>query len=143
MNIKKTVILLIFLVAIACLISPVNAKLDGYVSKYDNTSANKLFVCISSDIGINSDNWKSTKYVTKRKAELNKVNKVVVTFNGYTPITIKKPVKGWKTYKYADAFENSFSVKNAPKSLKSKNYSIKLYDNKNKLIRNNIKSKLR
>lgn len=146
MNSKKIMVLLLFAIAIIGIITPVNAELSGYVSKsikYDKKPVNKLFVCIQSDIGIGNSNWKSTNYVKQRKTELNKINKIVIKVKGYNSTTIKKPSTGWQTYQYADAFQKYFTVKGATKSLLGKDYSIKLYNKNNKLIRSDIKSKLR
>ena len=142
MNIKKILVLLLFAIAIIGIISPVSAQLNGYVSKYDGTSNNKLFICVSSDIGVDQANWKSSSYVKQRKGELNKIKKITVKIDGYKTVGIKSPSKGWSTYKYADAFEKSFTVKGVSKSLNGKKYYIKFYDKQGKLLKK-VNSKLK
>jgi hypothetical protein len=88
MNVKKMVVLLLFLVAIISLIAPVNAKLDSNLELESPKTVNgkiEIVLYVNSDIEIGGP--------FKRKTELNNVNKAVVTIKGYKPITIKKPVK--------------------------------------------------
>ena len=135
MNIKK--ILVLFLVAIIGIIAPVNSALFGslYPLSETNSKNTKLTWNIWSNIGSYEDNWDSANYVSKRKAEVNRVNKVVVSIKGQTAVTIKKPVKGWKTNKNGE-LTNTFTIKSNHKTLNGKNYTFKMYDNKGKLLKN-------
>ena len=144
MNIKKIVVLILFAVAIIGIIAPANAALNGYVSKYSSYGykPEKLYVCIQSNIELDKSNWKSSNSVTKRKNELNKVNKISIKVQGYNSTVIKRPSSGWSTYQYADAFEKNFVVKKAYKSLKGQTYTISLYDKNNKLLRDPIRKTL-
>ena len=139
MNIKKIIVLLLFLVAIIGIIAPVNATLGGSIGylPYTNSKTTKIPMWISSDIDENKaeDKQNSADSISKRKAEINKVNKVVFTVKGYKPVTINKPAKGWKTDK--DGYSrNTFTIKGTSKTLDGKSYSVKLYDRKNKLLNN-------
>jgi len=145
MNIKKIVVLLLFLVAIIGIISPVNAALNGNVGGYPDAKAIngkvQLYTFVYSDIGKESENSDASKYVSARKVELNKVNKAVVTIKGYKPVTLTKPSKGWainKKYGYAYM---PFKVAGTVKSLAFKSYTLKLYDKSNKLIKDKSKGK--
>jgi len=93
---------------------------------------NTVYVQIFTSIDPYVKNWKSAKYVSKRKAELNKVNKVVFTLDGYDPKTFKKPVKGWKTYDFSRYSKKKLTFKGPSWG---KKYSIKLYDKKGKLLK--------
>ena len=134
MKIKKILVLLLFAIAIIGIIAPAEAKLEIYSGVHEqNNAKTKIFLKVESDIGMNKYNWDSANYVSKRKAELNKVNKAVVTIKGYTPKNFKKPSKGWEFEKNAYSFEKIFSVKGNPEG---KSYSIKLYDKNGKVIKN-------
>ena len=135
MNFKKILLLLVFLVAIACILTPVNAKLspDVDIVSLKNADGNsQISLTVNSDIGMKSKKWYSSKSVTKRKAELNNVKKVVIQIKGKKKLTFKKPSKGWKTYKFDYSFNKLVSVKG---KVEGKSYSVKLYDKKNKLIK--------
>lgn len=141
MNYKKILLVsisLLLLVTIVGAIAPVNAALNPHdlwtdSNKQINGKTN-LNVAITSDIGIKTKNPNSANYISKRKTELNKVNKVVVTIKGYKPITFKKPAKGWDSKKYhSQYFMKTFTVKGNPNG---KDYTIGIYDKKDKLIKN-------
>ena len=133
MNFKKLLVLLLFAIAIIGIIAPVNANLEAFSGIYElNKGKAKVYLYVNSNIGSNAKDYDSANYVSKRKAELNNVNKVVVSIKGYTPKNFKKPSKGWKTGKYGDQFEKIFSVKGNPLG---KSYSIKLYNKNNKLLK--------
>jgi hypothetical protein len=143
MKVKTILVLLFFLVAIACLISPVNAKLDSSLEVDSSTTINgqtKLILYVDSDIGVKKKNTNSStylnsvNYISKRKAELNNVNKIVVTVNGYKGQTFKKPAKGWNIENLY--FTKTFSIKGDQKKISDNYCSIKLYNNKNKLLKN-------
>ena len=144
MNIKKILIILLFSIAIVTIISPVTGKLEGQVgvdSLKEFDGKTKLNLVVRSNIGESSKNFNSMQAISKRKKELNNVNKVIITIEGYKPITFKKPVKDWKLkskgeYYKLYYFEKSFLVKGKPKDLDfKKSYSMKLYDKKGKLIK--------
>ena len=136
MNFKKLLVLLVFAIAIIGIIAPAEAKLTvgGPSTYYDKPINGKslLGFVVSSDIGIDSDDEGSANDVSKRKAELNNVNKVVVSIKGYKDVTFKKPAKGWKTSYKSWEFTKTFSVKGNPIK---KSYTVKLYDKKNKSIK--------
>ncbi|MDR2967209.1 MAG: hypothetical protein LBU74_04610 [Methanobacteriaceae archaeon] len=136
MNIKKALILILFAIAIVGIIAPVNAKLNCETWSHSNKIINgktKMTLGIASNIGSTAKNWDSPKYITQRKAELNKVNKITVTIKGYKTIIFKKPTKGWKLSGITDdSLYKSFSVKNNPNN---KFCIIKCYDKKGKLIK--------
>jgi len=140
MNIKKIIVLLLFTIAIITIITPVNAKLDASVELGSTKTVNgktELYITVDSDIGMKTKNFLSNNYISKRKAELNNVNKVVVSVKGYKPVTIKKPAKGWQINKkyYSNCFDMKFSIKGKSENIYNKNYSVKFYDKKNKIIR--------
>ena len=142
MNIKKILVLLLFFVAIACILTPVTGKVNADVDivSLKNVNGNsQLSLSVDSDIGMKSKKWYGAKSVSKRKAELNNIKKVVVEVKGKKKVTFKKPNKSWKIYKFDYSFNKLFSVKG---KVESKTYSIKLYNKKNKLIKNK-KSKLK
>ncbi|MDR2966706.1 MAG: hypothetical protein LBU74_02015 [Methanobacteriaceae archaeon] len=140
MKIKAIIGLLLFSLAIISIITPVNAELSPYLNSESYKPVNgktKIYLDVYSDLGTSEKNYNSANYVSKRKADFNKVSKYVITINGYKPIIYKKPVKGWKIssnngYK-AIYFGKSFSVKGNPNG---KSYSLKLYNKKGKLIYN-------
>ncbi|MCL2687013.1 MAG: hypothetical protein FWE58_00555 [Methanobrevibacter sp.] len=142
MNIKEVLVLLLFLVVITAIITaiitPTDAKLSCDVGAYSligHNVENGVYLNVWTDIGNKSGNPGSSKYFSKRKAELNKVNKIVFTINGYKTITIKKPAKGWKNKDYnpiKNRIMKDFKVKD---NLAGKSYSIKLYDKKGKIIK--------
>ena len=141
MNIKKIVVLLLLLVAIIGIITPASATLSSSLSPItEHKGKTEISFITSSDIGSDKKNWDSAKYVSKRKAELNKVNKIVVTINGYKPITYKKPVKGWKIAKEG-YYRDIITIKGTEKTLTGKDYYVKLYDKNNKLIKDKSKGK--
>jgi len=115
-------VLLIFAIAIVGIIAPVEAKLYVHSGVYEQ-SKGKTTVYLN----VNSDG----ESVSKNNAELNKVNRAVVSIKGHNTVTIKKPVKGWNTGKHGSIFK-TFSVKGNPLG---KSYSVKLYNNKGKLIK--------
>jgi hypothetical protein len=132
MNIKKILVLSIFAIAIIGIIAPINAALNGYVEMESTPYiSGKLCLSIDSNIGMKDKNPYTLKCVSERQKEINTVKKVIITIKGYKPITIKKPTKGWVNLKY-------FSVKG---NTNNKDYSMKLYDKNNKLLKN-IKGKL-
>jgi len=142
MNIKQILILLIFLIAIIGIIAPASAKLEPNLeleSAKTVKSKTKLFITINSDIGNKNKKtfYSSKEYTSKRKNELNRVNKAVISIKGYKTITIKKPAKGWKkgdkNFLY---FDKTFTVKGKADKINNKGYTIKLYDMNNKLIKN-------
>jgi len=135
MNIKKVGALSLFLIAIIGIIAPINAALEvnHLLSTKTSDGKAKLTLSVSSDIGSESKNPYLTKHIFKKDAELNKVQKIHVKINGIKSITFKKPVKNWEI----DAFygiEKSFWVYGSPIG---KNFTVKFYDEKNKLIKNN------
>ena len=137
MNIKKILILLIFTIAIIGIITPTEAKLDSNLEleRSEIIKDNKFILYINSDIGMKTKNHDSDYYANKRKTELNNINKAVVTIKGYKTINYKKPAKGWKLDKYAYYIEKSFEAKVNVEDI-GDDYSIKFYDNKNKLFKN-------
>lgn len=139
MNIKKILVLLIFAVAVASIIAPANAKINGDIvfdSNKDINGKSKLSIVIDSDIGLKDNFYErfSAKNNASRIKELNKVNKVVVKIKGYNPITFKKPKKNW-TCLFNTYFAKEFELKGKPKKIENKSYSIKLYDKNNKLLK--------
>jgi len=137
-NIKKVFVLFLFLVLIIGIIAPVNAKLTCEAGTYTlvgNDVENKVYLNVWSDIGTKSANPGLAKYVSKRKAELNKVNKIVLKISGYKTVTFKKPTKGWKNKDYNNIKSRIIKEFSVEKHLNGKNYSIKLYDKKGKVIK--------
>ena len=134
MNIKKIFVLLLFVIAIVGIIAPVEAKLVVNLDPYTANPINgktKISWHVYSDIGYGTLKFNSANAVSKRKAELNKVNKVVDSIKGYETVTHKKPAKGWNIQNNFAVYK-VFSVKGNPNG---KNYSIKFYDKRNKLIK--------
>ena len=128
MNMKKILILLIFAIAIVGIIAPAEAK---YTAGMNPISQKTSHLHVDSDIGMKSKNWNSAKYVSKRKAEVNKINKIVITIKGTKDKTIKKPAKGWKSKTITGAgFYKALTINNPD----GKKYSIKFYNKKNKVI---------
>lgn len=124
MNIKKILVLLLFVIAIIGIITPVEAKLNLYgrvTSKYNGETKVHFYV----DSNKNS--------VSAGKAELSKVNKVAVTVKGYKTITFKKLPKSWKDYYPMISPIGSKKFKGT--FLSKKITSFKLYDKKGKLLR--------
>jgi len=141
MSIKKVMLLLIFIIAIISVIAPVNAKLEPILELESMKTVNgktKLYITVNSDVGNkNTKNfYSSANYVSKRKKELNNVNKITISIKGYKTVNIKRPVKGWKTDKSGLFFDKTFLVKGKSTKIDNKSYSIKIYNKKNKLIRN-------
>jgi len=136
-NLKMITGLLLFVIAIACVIFPVNAALNPHNLWADSnqTSVGKtiLNVGITSDIGMKDKNVNSAKFISQRKAELNKVRKVVVQIQGFQSRIFIKPNKGWASGKYySQFFIKRFTVKG---DLNHKDYTIKIYNKNNKLIK--------
>jgi hypothetical protein len=97
MNFKKILMLLLFIIAIIGITSPVEAKLDSNIEIESLKMINdktKLILDVVSDIGVKNKNPDSANLISKRKAELNKVNKITVTIKGHNTISFKKPNKG-------------------------------------------------
>ena len=142
MKIQKILMLLLFFSVLTCIIAPVNAKLntDVEIVSLKNVKGNtELSLSVHSDIGMKSKQWYAAQSVSKRKKEINQVNKVIVSIKGNKKLTFIKPVKGWKMYKFDDSFNTLFSVKG---KVEKKDCSISLYDKKNKIILNK-KTKIR
>ncbi|MDR2967727.1 MAG: transglutaminase-like domain-containing protein [Methanobacteriaceae archaeon] len=139
MNIKKMFLVSLVLIAMIWIITPVNGKLDSTLELESSKTFNgktELNLQVYSNIGMKNKNYYSYNYIFKRKTELNKINKVLVTIKGYKTITFKKPVKGWNSDFYGYSFDVSFLVKGKTKNIANKDCSIELYDKKNKLIKN-------
>jgi len=135
MNIKKIIILLLFTIAIAGIIAPVNAEIlyDFTTPKIKTINGKtKLKFRVLSNIGWVKKNWKALKYKTARKKELNNINKVVVKFEGNKAITFKKPVKGWKIDKDGMGFYKPFTINGSPIN---KTYTISYYNKKGTIIK--------
>ena len=122
MNIKKIFILLLFLVAIIGIVAPVNAVFDGSVGYTSTKVVNgktSMSLFVASNVG------------TK---ELNTINKISVKVKGYKAVTFKKPAKGWDVH--GTHFDKKFTLnEKQPKNVNKKDYSIKFYDKKNKLLK--------
>jgi hypothetical protein len=132
-------VLLLFTIAIVGIIAPVEAKLnaEAYSSVYLIEGKSGVSLSISSNIG-DKKTFDSSKNQAARKKEINNVNKMVISIKGYKAITFKKPKKGWKM-EYKNYYTHKyFSVKG---KAAEKNYSIKFYNKKGKLIKN-IKGKI-
>ena len=137
MNIKKVLVLSLFAIVLIVILAPVNAKLDSNLETYSLKEFNgktNLILQVYSDIGMKNKDYYLSKYSSKRKTELNKVNKVNVKINGYKTVTFKKPIKGWKSDYYAYSFDMSFLIKGKSKNIANRDCSIEIYD-KNKLIK--------
>ena len=136
MNIKKILVLLLFLVAILGIITPVNAKLDYCETWSDSKVINgktKMTWGLCSDIGDYVVDWDSPKYSIQERKEVNKVIKGTVKIDGYKTLTFKKPKKGWMfTGITESSLYKSFSVKGSPIN---KSYTIKCYDKNGKIIK--------
>jgi len=143
MNLKKILVLLSVSLVIICIISPANAKLDSTIEVESSKTINgktKLILYVSSDIGVKKKNTNSSTYsnsansISKRNTELNSVNKIIVTVNGYKSVNFKKPAKGWNVDNLY--FTKTFSIKGDQKKISDNECSIKLYNKKNKLLKN-------
>lgn len=137
---KSIVIFLLFMVAIIGILAPVNAKLYGDMSIVHKEPSNgkiKLYFYVGSDVGDNTKNTHSAKNNIARKKELNNVNKVVINIKGFKSVTVKKPAKGWRMgNEWNRFFERDYWIKGKFKNLVNKNYSLKMYNNKGKLLKN-------
>jgi len=142
MNIKKIIILLLFLIAIIGIIAPATAKLDSNLeleSMKTVKGKTKLYITVNSNIGYKKNKeifYTSNKYNSNRKKELNSINKIGINIKGYKTVTLKKPKKGWKSSKYNLFFDKTFTIKGNHQKIDNAQYSIKLYNNKNKVIKN-------
>ena len=136
MSLKNLLLFLILSMAVICAISPVNAQLHAELWKAPPQPIDgktKMSLSLTTDSGMNKKDWQSPKYNTLRKKELNTVKKIIVSIEGYGSITLKKPVKGWKTFsKINNGFFKNFYMKGDPIH---KNYSIKLYDKNGKVLK--------
>jgi hypothetical protein len=72
---------------------------------------------------------------------MNNVYKIVLEIEGYDPMTFKRPIEGWKIdedfnkYKTQASFSIYFTVNGKPENLDyKKHYTVKLYDEENKLL---------
>jgi len=135
MKIMKIIMLLMFLIAIISILAPVNATLQCTLSADSEKTVNgrtPITLVVGSDIyDKTSDNQDKT--LPQRKAELNKAHRISLDIKGYKTISFKKPAKGWK-YENGmyEGFVKSFSVKG---NAFNKDYTIKCYDKKGKLIK--------
>ena len=139
MNIKKILVLLLFLVAIIGILAPVNAKInvEAYSPKKPTDGKSSINLYVISKVGKNNFD-ESHKAQVARKKELSKVNKMSIKVKGYKKVVFKKPSKGWKLeYKNFYIFK-SFSVKG---KASGKNYLMKFYNKKGKLFRS-VKGKV-
>jgi len=142
MKIKTIIVLLCFVIAIIS-IAPVNAKLDPDIylrGDWTDENNHRVLLDVWSDIGLKTKNPDSAKYSSARKSELNTVNKIIIKISGLKTTTFNKPTKGWKTETSQSAYNHvirkDFSVKGTYKELKNKDYSVTLYDKKNKILKN-------
>ena len=142
MNIKKVVLVLILAIAILLMIAPANAKLEADLYLLTSMKDDKkvaVHLEVRSDIGLDKKNNYLVKYCSARKAELNKVYKIDVKVRGFKTITLMKPANGWKvtdsqvalTHVVRKTCIDGISYK----ELKNKDYSVKLYDKNNKLLK--------
>ena len=139
MDIKKILVLLIFAIAIVGIVAPINAALECQVTTDDkkpNKGKNNVFVFVTSDIGLYDDDGHTKKYKSKRKKELNNINKIVLSIKGHKTTTLKKPAKGWKVDYACESFSKELSLKGS--AVYKKNYSIKFYDKNNKLLKTKV-----
>ena len=136
MNIKKILVLLLFLIAIVGIITPVNATLKvDYLfttEKKPINGENEMSLGFSTNIGMNAKDPYAKKYVAERKKELNSVNKVVITIKGHKTTIFKKLAKGWDNYD-GPIVMKFFSLKGS--AVYKKDYSVKLYDKNNKIVK--------
>ena len=136
MNIKKVLVLLLFVVAIVGIIAPVSAKLDYCETwTYSKTinGKTKMMWGLCSDNGDHATDWESPKYSTQNKKEINKVIKVTVKIKGYKTLTFKKPTKGWEFGGITgSSLYTTFFIKGNPTN---KPYTMKCYDKNGKVIK--------
>jgi len=140
MNIAKVLLLLFFLILIVGIIAPAQAKLDSSLELQSTNTVKgktKLYFTVNSDQGILKDGTFYTKssYNVKRKKELDSVNKIIISVKGQKNVTFKKPKKGWEKTKYNFYFDKTFSVKGKAQKINNKQYSIKFYNEKNKVFK--------
>jgi hypothetical protein len=128
MKIKTIIVLLCFTIAIIGIISPVNAKLDASISVHSHEPINGK---TGLDFGV---------YSTIGKSEFSKINKIVLSIKGYKSKTYKKTAKGWSS-KYDSGNSYIYIGTSVNGKALNKDYSVKLYDKKGKLIKN-IKRKV-
>ena len=139
MNIKKILVLLLFVITIVGITTPAEAKLDSSVETATLKPVNgktEIYIHFWSNTGDYNNDSNYEKYFIKRKAELNKVNKVTFAIKGYKTITIKKPKKGWNREDISVAYDGTtYTVPHLVKgNPNGKIYSINFYDKKDKLI---------
>ena len=133
---KKVLILLLFLVTIASIIAPINGTLTGYIdSEQQIKGRSTILIDVYSDIGFSNYNPNAPKYVKERKKEFSQVNTIVVNIKGYKAIILRKNTKAWNNANISNGvFTKSITIKGSPIG---KNYSLRFYDKKNKLINYN------